>query len=446
MIDDNTKTSLVWEQMYDMSGEYDDNLEDLLDNTKYAFELNERKPVLEGVVEKLNKLGCDVNIDDTDEIICELKKRYKAAGIEGGCPKAVQQNWIRKGTTVNPSVNRENLYNLCLALDMGLDETREFFLKNYMTIPFNYKNRIDAIYFYGISNGMNYEQIKSLLSELQSESDFAVNGYTNNTKCLGDYIGEIDDLETFKSFIRENTFSKDQQYSTAIHTILEMELENAEYANIERYLGHAPTKYVGEEYENRSESNLIRVDNGGKRVNRKALLFTIYGYDNQERYRIVKEEKENAEYEGIKAPTTLFDCSSLPKKFRSCFLNDQQYSLVANKKGSPDLYRNALIIMKFYNFYCARLITDVYGTDKPKDYYLKNNYKPYAKERNKTEIQYDLDDFYYETSAALAECGFEQMYVRNPFDWMILYCANSVDPLNTLRLLLGECIETVADN
>ena len=60
------------------------------------------------------------------------------------------------------------------------------------------------------------------------------------------------------------------------------------------------------------------------------------------------------------------------------------------------------------------------------------------RERDVDDIEADLEDFYYETSKLLAKCGFVQMYARNPFDWLILYCAKSTDPLDTLRELLMQ--------
>ena len=45
---------------------------------------------------------------------------------------------------------------------------------------------------------------------------------------------------------------------------------------------------------------------------------------------------------------------------------------------------------------------------------------------------------YEELQTVLAECGYVQLYWRNPFDWMIGYCAMSLNPLDTLRDLIEE--------
>ena len=102
--------------------------------------------------------------------------------------------------------------------------------------------------------------------------------------------------------------------------------------------------------------------------------------------------------------------------------------------------------MKFYNFFCSSMFTYMYGTDKPKvNQKPKNTWDDY-RERAIDEIEADLNDFYYETGLLLSQCGFEQMYARNPFDWLMLYCAKSNDPMDTFReLLMSRFINKVDD-
>jgi hypothetical protein len=49
-----------------------------------------------------------------------------------------------------------------------------------------------------------------------------------------------------------------------------------------------------------------------------------------------------------------------------------------------------------------------------------------------------FDEFVTETNTILADCGYVQLYWRNPFDWLIGYCAQSIAPLDTLREFIEE--------
>mgnify|MGYP003289675067 FL=1 len=414
MIENNKNTTMAMDKIYfEDPTDWEDYL---FDSTEYAMVLDNRNPVLEGIVERLNQLGIQITCEDKKVITKELNNRYIAIGIEEGVPRAVK-NWI-SGTPVNPAY-RENLYNLCIALGMNTEQVRVFFLKNYMTIPFNYKDRTDAIYFYGISHDLPYLEILKLLNENELDED-SNSDFFESTKMIGNYIAEIDDIEIFREYLRSNSYGKRKQYETASKSILELSVENAAYAEIERTLKIGLMR----ERENKkgellSESIILKDD---KTVNFKALLFVIYGYDNQERYTNKK--------------TKISKCEYLPKAFRENFPNDQEFSRIIKKEASPDVYRKALVIMKFYNFFCSSMLTYMYGTDMPEvNQKPKNTWEDY-RERDIDEIEADLNDFYYETGLLLSQCGFEQMYARNPFDWLMLYCAKSNEPMDTFRELL----------
>lgn len=56
---------------------------------------------------------------------------------------------------------------------------------------------------------------------------------------------------------------------------------------------------------------------------------------------------------------------------------------------------------------------------------------------NKKAESADLyDDFVWDTNTLLYECGYVQLYWRNPFDWLIGHCATATSPLDRLRGLI----------
>ena len=50
--------------------------------------------------------------------------------------------------------------------------------------------------------------------------------------------------------------------------------------------------------------------------------------------------------------------------------------------------------------------------------------------------KYNSMDYYSELNSVLFSCGFAQIYVRHPFDCLLLYCANSFDPIDTLYCVI----------
>ena len=105
--------------------------------------------------------------------------------------------------------------------------------------------------------------------------------------------------------------------------------------------------------------------------------------------------------------------NELPKRFTESLPNDVTLGRIINGQSvSYELLRKTLMLLKLYNFYTAAGQTD-----------------------DRNEIAKNLMDFHDEVNNALISCGFAQIYLRHPFDCLLMYCANSSDPILTMHLL-----------
>lgn len=125
------------------------------------------------------------------------------------------------------------------------------------------------------------------------------------------------------------------------------------------------------------------------------LLNEIYGFD--ARSKDFKEEKDITIRE-----------SRFPKQIKTNFPQRQQLENIRNGKGSNDSIRKAILMLEFF-------------------YYFK-----------KTGSASDPDEFVDELNTILIDCGYEELYWRNPYDWMIGYSAYSPNPLDELKNLIDE--------
>lgn len=206
-IDRREATDIVFEKLCfgDIFYSDDINIEDI----QTAIDLDERPVFLEGVVSRLQQLGLKCDIDDTDLILAEIKRRYKdQLGFD--CPRTVKE-WIRG--TIPSVINRKNNYDLCFALEMNLEETAEFFMKHYLTIPFNYKDRIDAIFFYCLFNKKTYSVVERMMCESSTYKTYDKNSTT--TLQIGRHILEIDNDDEFLQYLAAHCYNKEQQYQMA---------------------------------------------------------------------------------------------------------------------------------------------------------------------------------------------------------------------------------------
>lgn len=342
----NDLTDIIYEDLCYGDIFYDDEFD--LDDIQIALELDARPVFLEGVIARLRKLGFACDLSDTSSILAEIKQRYiQHLGIS--CPRTVQE-WI-KGTT--PSVTeRKNNYDLCYALEMNLHETAEFFLKHYLTLPFNYKDTTDAIYFYCLYHQHPYSVVTQLLDVAAT---FKTQDTSNtDTLQIGRHIITIANNEEFIEYLAHHCFSNEQQYQVARAKIQELTRKHS-------------YKSIADLHEQ------------------------LMGFKYQE----IKRQKWQK-------------TKDLPKRFTESLPTDGVLSkILSGERETYETLRKTLVILKLFDFYPPNGREDI----------------------DDQSIRDDLYDFYDEVNETLTLCGFSQLYMRHPFDWLIIFCANSPDPI-----------------
>lgn len=284
-------TRLQKKKLFDykpINGENDSPLDDSI------LQVNDNKDIfLEGVVDYLNNhFGKTYKKTDTDDITREVKMLYKNKGIEF---KRSVGNWLSWG--IKPSQDqpyRINCYNFCFALDMDVNTAAEFLLKYFQIMPFNFKDRIDAIYFYCLQNNKDYNTVKEMLEKAKVFK--ATNDDSINTQMIGRKIQEIDDDDEFLLYLENQCYDQEHQLRTARNKTIELIEVNKEIANVDSV---------------------------------RRLLKEITG-----------EEEPNVYI------------SKAPDEFKKSFPSNIELSNIINGKNVTDyLLRKALILMKFYNYF-----------------------------------------------------------------------------------------------
>lgn len=349
---------------------------DINDNTYPVEELKDNNIFLEGVS---SYLGIDA--DDVEAIVSETETRYNNKGIE--FTKTIRQ-WLQgKKKPSQSQAYRYNCYDFCIALGMNINETFEFMFKHFQIMPFYYKNRTDAIYFYCISNNRSYDTILKMRDIAQKLS--ATNDETVNTECIRKNIAKIDNDEEFLEYLKNYCYDDEHQFATARRNILEL-----------------LDKCKGEDYAN------VKKDS--------ELLMTITGYNNQTGIKGGRHDK------GISK-------SLFPPEFTTSFPDDNILCKIRNnKKVSDEALRKLLILLSFYYYYKSRenLIGQIQITSEK----IKESY----------------EEFCTGCDGMLAECGYVQLYPRNLYDWHILCCANSEYPIEALKSLIKQQYADIMDD
>lgn len=410
--------------------EFTDNDPDLkLPGIEYIEELERFSPFADKLAERAAYMGYADDLSDSKSLLDFLFEQLrKEPGIITGANekrwKDNLRNWLKKGASapILPS-RRDDVYQLCFAFKMNEREAGEFFLKGYLERPFNYKDLKEAIYYFCLINELPYQKALELY-RWAKDIPFSEDPYAEtDTSVIGRAIYEIDKEEDFKAYIQQNRCSFESKSQSAKNTVKELfevcktaaqwyfkaygqtaEKNEAEAERDDRVENHKPGDSVADDHFKLKPVQEVNIDSP------EAVLQVIYGYYARETHVVeINGEKKSI----LNHKETIKKASRFPSLIRKHMVSDHmQLAKVLAGSASDTLMRSAIILFQFFCFFA------------------------HAKKENNEYSEGLFDEFVGETDTILLQCGYGQLYWRNPYDWMIGYCAHSWDPIDLLHGLI----------
>jgi hypothetical protein len=379
--DDNQETQFAYGEMFN----YDFEMMEL-PGKEYFDSLDDCSLFVDCVKERAVSVGY---CEDTD-LVSFLVDLCKKADVT--LSRTTLTNWMTKGNPATGDSGRENVYKLCFALQMNAEQTGEFFLKAYLERPFNYKNLHEAIYFFCMNNGLGYRDAGRIIEKAEL-LPVVENPYAQDiTEEIGRELQTFHSEEMLLEYLHTNRCGFTEQNKTATERIQSL---------IEKCCPLAAAEF---DFQKKAKDKAYTVDNEDE------LLSVIYNYN-------ARATNGYWEKNGKLVPKPVYaksiSESNFPQLVRCNFPQRQQLENIKKHKASYDAIRKALIMLSFYHFF--------------------------ADARCKGAKSPDLfDEFVDEMNTTLAECGYVQLYWRNPYDWMIGHCAEKEEPLDMLRNMIDE--------
>ena len=118
--------------------------------------------------------------------------------------------------------------------------------------------------------------------------------------------------------------------------------------------------------------------------------------------------------------------ATLPDIVKLNFPSKKTFSKILNRSQSEmstsyDSIRKCLILLKFYHFWVTLELMMDSGN---------------AAENSQSDYADYFDDFCEEMAQLLEECGYEELYERNPYDWIFLWASTTEQPLESFRRVM----------
>ncbi len=403
---DGEKTKKVNELLSFLNDD-DDNEAKVL-TREYLESLRDATPFKDGINKRLAELGIDTNISVKDKVEFILTKCQKhgiptdSSTAKVFLSKPTLTNWL----TTAPPNDRKKVFLLCFALEMDFVQCNEFFLKSFLSRPFNFKDTTEAVYFYCFYREKTYSKAVELLNrvEAQSKPSKSKNAREIATVTIGEDLCEILDEDELIAFLVANQFDKQEQHVTIRKEIERLLQDNKRLATKER----KRERYATEDYDKYDQLKQIKITTD------EQLLDQINGFKS--------DSEQNLKLGGIAN-------SNLPKLIASNLPTRQNLVGVLKGTANDDMYRKTLELLFFYNYYAEALIEQL----EAGIYIAKVDLLNFEPEKQ-DESYYE--EFKMQLDELLEECGYLQLYVRHPFDWLMLYCARHTNPLDAWRSII----------
>lgn len=314
------------------------------------------------------------------------------------------QNWLRESNPPSRTKDgRDVIFRICFALNLSLAAVENFFRKVYWERPFNFRDLKECIYYYCFKNGLSYSDAERILSKVELQKNETAQA--DHTALIRQNVELSDSDEDIVRYLAGHYSSFGVNAQTAINRI-SMLLQSCKQTVDELY-EREPGKFEIYGMKNHITPADEPTDSalGADLKGNEKLLNIIYGIPSRtfEGGKYVKKSCDN----DIK--------KSFPLKYAQSNIPSvaQLKSILSGTIKEADGIRKALILLDFYQF-AAQVELGV--------------------ERDENDF---YGDFESEVNQILAECGFAEIYLRNPYDWLFYYCASRDNPLSSLQEMLS---------
>ena len=391
MIHKSTYTDTIRKPLDTISWEDDNFIEELLEVAQLF------RPFSEAMDEFLKEQGFAGDIKDTDAKVAFIRAAFAKANMDS--PREVRE-WF-----AGQPVKRDTVFQICFAFGLDGGETDEFFRRIYTRErSFNCHLLQEAIYYFCMNNGLTWADAL----DIQSRAPLAGrNAGSGDAVYTGSIIAELNGLESREEFIawlKEN-MDKFVPYGnvTAYETIRRLWQQAA-----------GPDGLLIREHQRLS--SLLDDEAMGKKSTFRTGSSGAKPYDAY--LAILQLDKKAVGKLGT-------DRSIKPILER---LHDDAQDSFPDRQGidrilrgehvSYERVRKWLVLLTFYTHWARKALAG-------------GSYEA---------LPGDADRCITEMNRYLMDCGYPELYIGNPYDWIFFYAVKDREPLRTFRYIWNELL------
>lgn len=371
-----------------------------------------------GLTTLMQRCGYTGSSEDVEEKTAYLL--LKLAAIHVKITEITVRDWFSgKRRPSLDSRSRKLVYEICFALGASFELVQEFFRQVYFSRSFNCHTIKEAVYYYCLHQNHSYdhalelyETIKAMPETAKFEASDPV--YTDQIR---NALDNCHSDEEFLAYFSRNKSLFDRWNQRALFYIEEFVRQirgtKEDIGRIEafRKVGTIP-----------DAKTLTTPSASGLTIQEFFMQARHFG----RKWRYAKQNVTSIDFmlEFIIDPIEpVHKKAKLPDIVKLNFPSKKTFSKILNRSQSEmstsyDSIRKCLILLKFYHFWVTLELMMASGN---------------AAENSQSDYADYFDDFCEEMAQLLEECGYEELYERNPYDWIFLWASATEQPLESFR-------------
>lgn len=371
-----------------------------------------------GLTTLMQRCGYTGSSEDVEEKTAYLQQ--KLAAIHVKITEITVRDWFSgKHRPSLDSRSRKLVYEICFALGASFELVQEFFRQVYFSRSFNCHTIKEAVYYYCLHQNHSYnhalelyETIKTMPETAKFEASAPV--YTDQIR---NALDNCRSDEEFLAYFSRNKSIFDRWNQRALFYIEEFVRQirgtKEDIGRIEAF-GKVGTIPDAKTLATPPASGLITQE------------FFMQARHFGRKWTYAKQNVTSIDFmlEFIIDPIEPVNKKAkLPDIVKLIFPSKKTFSKILNRSQSEmstsyDSIRKCLILLKFYHFWVTLELMMDSGN---------------AAENPQSDYADYFDDFCEETAQLLEECGYEELYERNPYDWIFLWASATEQPLESFR-------------
>ena len=371
-----------------------------------------------GLTTLMQRCGYTGSSEDVEEKTAYLV--LKLAAIHVKITEITVRDWFSgKRRPSLDSISRKLVYEICFALGASFELVQEFFRQVYFSRSFNCHTIKEAVYYYCLHQNHSYdhalelyETIKAMPETAKFEASDPV--YTDQIR---NALDNCHSDEEFLAYFSRNKSIFDRWNQKALFYIEEFIRQirgtKEDIGRIEAF-GKVGTIPDAKTLATPPASGLITQE------------FFMQARHFGRKWTYAKQNVTSIDFmlEFIIDPIEPVNKKAkLPDIVKLNFPSKKTFSKILNRSQSEtstsyDSIRKCLILLKFYHFWVTLELMMDSGN---------------AAENPQSDYADYFDDFCEEMAQLLEECGYEELYERNPYDWIFLWASATEQPLESFR-------------